>query len=147
MHRLSLNPFFVVTMLFSCNPLPPSHSPSLVSPRFGFPSTTAASSQTPPIPVSLILSARFTSGIRSPKQINCAAPLELIGELARTPRAASPATFPRESPLRDRSNAVCAGSHRKTSLRDPMSQTASFSKLRRRGWDGASGSRAQNAPD
>lgn len=33
------------------------------------------------VPVSLILSARFTSGIRSSKQINCATPLELIGEL------------------------------------------------------------------
>lgn len=34
-----------------------------------------------PFPVSLILSARFTSGIRSSKQINYATPLELIGEL------------------------------------------------------------------
>lgn len=35
----------------------------------------------PTVPVSLILSARFTRSIRSSKQINRATPLELIGEL------------------------------------------------------------------
>lgn len=56
---------------------------SSLSLRSGFPlvTTTAAVWSTPPVPVSLILSARFTSSIRSSKQINCATPLELIGEL------------------------------------------------------------------
>lgn len=55
---------------------------SSLSLRSGFPlaTATAAAQSTPLAPVSLILSARFTSGIRSSKQINCTTPLELIGE-------------------------------------------------------------------
>lgn len=58
-------------------------SPLQFSSRFSFPLVTATAAPVPPLAVSLILSARFTSGVRGSKQINCATPLELIGELSR----------------------------------------------------------------
>lgn len=60
------------------------YSPAISSLWFPFSNRDGGGSSGYPLPaypVSLILSARFTSGIRSSKQINCATPLELIGEL------------------------------------------------------------------